>query len=54
MGPLPILSATDTSIIGTILNNYGGNNGHELKTLRAKTDLLISNISQKKKMHNLK
>ena len=54
MGPSLILPVFHTVTIGTILKNYGSNNGHGLKTSRAKTDLFILNISQKKKMHNLK
>ena len=33
MGMSPILSGIHTAIVGTILNNNDGDNGHGLKTL---------------------
>ena len=34
VGPSPILDVIQTITIGTMLNVYGDNNGHCLKTLR--------------------
>ena len=45
MGPPPILSVTNTVIIGTMLNFNGGNNGLGLKDVTCKQTLDICRLT---------
>ena len=44
-GPSPILFVIHTIMIGTMLNNNGGNNGHGLKNVTCKQTLGAKMIS---------